>query len=224
MISKWGGALFLVFAPGIYGHAPNLVLTPQQMQFQATSGAPNQAWQALTITNSTHGDMEWVSNITATGNWLSISQRSGMLPGLADDESMIVSIGTSAVSLKPGVYTGTITFTASRLYFGVVYQATNSPQSVTITLTVASEDSPSVKVSTNTLNLQGIAGSSVPASGQVSVSNAGTGTLAWTSTAQAIDGAGWLSVTPASGANSGTITITAKAANLNPGLTRAGYT
>ena len=217
---QWACALSLALATLVFGHPPDLILYPQQLQFPVpatVSVLPTR--QLFFIQNGTHGDMEWTTQITTSsgGNWLSMSPSSGMLPNSDDPSSMNTYVSVSPAGLKPGVYTGTITVTASRLYAGTVYAATHSPQTVTVTYTVYEASVPSVKVSTNAVTLQGVAGIGAATSASAGISNAGPGTLIWSATAN-VNGAGsWLSVSPASGMNASTLTITANPGSLAPG-------
>jgi len=75
---------------------------------------------------------------------------------------------------------------------------------------------PSLALTKNALTFGGVPGGSNPPSQQVTVSNSGAGTLNWT----ASSGASWLGVSPASGTNTGTLTISV---NLS-GLAQGTYT
>jgi hypothetical protein len=221
---EWAGWLVAISAPVLYSHPPDLILSTQQIQFQTTVSAPNPPSQLFILTNGTHADMQWSAQISSAsgGQWLSMFPPGGATADGAENAYTQVSV--SAAGLKPGVYTGTITITASRLYLGVVYPATHSPQSATVTLTVAADASPIVKVSTNVLTVQGVAGVGPASRVPVAVTNAGSGNLAWTAAAQASTGTGWLAVSPSSGLNSGTITITADPSSLAQGVYNGSVT
>ncbi len=220
MRSLWGCVLLAALAPVCHGHPPLLVLYPQQLQFPApftVSATPTK--QLFVIENDTHGDMEWTSQIVTSsgGSWLSMSPGSGTLPDTDGPGYLNTYVSVSPVGLKPGVYTGSITISGSRLYEGQVYQATDSPQTVTVTYTVYEASVPSVKVSSNQVALQGVASIGTAVSSTVTVSNAGPGTLNWTASAQTSSASNWLSVNPASGTNTGTLSISANPAMLTPG-------
>ena len=72
---------------------------------------------------------------------------------------------------------------------------------------------PALSVSPASLSFSGTAGGANPAAKTLSVSNAGGGTLSWTATKSAP----WLSVSPAGGTNSGTITVTPSISSLAAG-------
>jgi parallel beta-helix repeat protein len=63
---------------------------------------------------------------------------------------------------------------------------------------------PGISLSRTQINVTAVEGSTTSKTGSFSISNSGTGTLDWSVT----DNAGWLSVSPSSGTNSGTITVT----------------
>ncbi len=169
--------------------------------------------------------MEWTSQVVTKegGAWLSISPSSGTVgppPAPLEDgpAQMQTYVSVSPVGLKPGVYTGSITITASRLYQGIVYPATNSPQTVTVTYTVTNADLPSVRVSTNSLALSGVAGIGAPSVSSVSVTNGGPGTLNWSAALQNAANTPWLSIATAARVNGGDIGIAANPGSLSPGV------
>lgn len=204
---------------------PVLVLYPRQMQFPAAaefSGDPSS--YPLLIRNGSHADMEWSSQIVTStgGDWLKLTPASGTVgpppPPLEDGPSSFQArVNVSSAGLKIGVYTGTITITSSRLYQGVVYPATDSPQTVNVTYTVYETATPSVRVSGNNIVLAGVAGIGSPSESAVAIGNAGPGTLIWSASIQNPATSAWLTVTPASGVNSGMLRLQA-----NPGLLAAG--
>jgi len=197
------------------------------MQFPAPpqfSGDP--ASFPLLIQNGTHADMQWSSQIVTStgGSWLKLTPASGTVGLPADGPSSFkASVSVSPAGLKVGVYTGTVTITASRFYvdpvtgIGQVYSAQDSPQTVTVTYTVSESATPSVRVSSNSIALSGIAGIGSPSESSVAISNAGQGILNWSASLQNSASSAWLTVTPASGVNSGTVRLQA-----NPKLLAAG--
>src|SRR5262249_1524221 len=72
---------------------------------------------------------------------------------------------------------------------------------------------PALSVTPTSLSFSGTAGGSSPAAKTLAVSNTGGGSMNWT----AADNASWLSVSPASGTNSGTITVTPSISGLAAG-------
>ena len=72
---------------------------------------------------------------------------------------------------------------------------------------------PMLVVSSNALTFGALPGGANPPSQNVSISNGGTGTLSWTVS----NGASWLSATPASGTNAGTVKISVNTSGLAAG-------
>ena len=219
----WGAILLaIVSVAQCLADPPLLVLSPRFLQFPAlpsVSGDPSSS--PLLIKNDTHADMEWTSAVVTNrgGNWLKLTPSSGTIgPAVPDGPSSILaSVRVDPTGLAPGVYNGTVTVTASRLYEGVVYPALDSPQSVSVTYTVYQSAVPSVRVSTNDVSLSGVSGMGGPATATVAVSNAGPGTLNWSAAIQNTSGTPWLSITPSSGVNSGSVGLVANPAALAAG-------
>jgi uncharacterized protein (TIGR03437 family) len=76
---------------------------------------------------------------------------------------------------------------------------------------------PVTSLSSSSLTFQAGVGGANPASQTVSISNAGSGTLNWTATASPNGGGNWLSVSPPSGTNSGSLTVSVSTAGLAAG-------
>ncbi len=72
---------------------------------------------------------------------------------------------------------------------------------------------PKITISRNKMNFGYIIGGSTTSSQSFTVSNSGTGKLKWTIS----DSANWLDYTPASGTNSGVVTVSVKASGLSAG-------
>ena len=81
------------------------------------------ASQSVTVTNAGTGPLAWTATTStlAGGNWLNVSANSGSAPST-------ISIIADTTNLAPGLYTGTITFSAPN--------ASNSPRYVTGNLQV----------------------------------------------------------------------------------------
>jgi uncharacterized protein (TIGR03437 family) len=172
-----------------------IAAAPASLQFSATAGGVSPASQSIQITNSGTGTLAW--SATASAAWLSVSPASGTVPST-------VSVSASAAGLSAGTYTGAIQITSTG--------ASNSPLSVSVTLTVTAA-TPALAVAPQTLTFNYTAGSATPAAQNVSITNAGGGTLAWTAAASAF----WISVSPASGSAPASVPIA-----VNPGNLAAG--
>jgi hypothetical protein len=100
---------------------PTLNVSPASLSFTAAIGAGNPPSQTISLSNTGGGSApSWTASSSAT--WLTISSASGTTPS-----SVTVSANTSG--LATGSYSGTITITAP--------DASNSPQTVAVSLTVA---------------------------------------------------------------------------------------
>lgn len=101
------------------GASPTIGVSPSSMSFSATAGGSNPASQALNISNTGGGTLNW----TASSNqpWLSIAPTSGTAPSSPN-------VSVNIAGLVAGTYNGAISVSAAG--------ATNTPVSVPITLTV----------------------------------------------------------------------------------------
>jgi uncharacterized protein (TIGR03437 family) len=176
---------------------PSISLSSTQLRFSYTLGGAAPAAQTVAVTNSGGGTLTW--SATSGASWLSVSPASGSGSG-----SLTMTINTAGLTAQ--TYNGAITVTASG--------ATNSPQTISVALTVSAAP-PSLSISTSKASFSYTLGGSVPASQTVNVANSGGGTLSWSAAA----GASWLTVSPASGTGSGTLTL-----GINPsGLSMQSY-
>ena len=174
--------------------------TPPPVQSIGVFSSP--ANISFSATASTNGGGSWLSIPASFG-------QSGSAPA-----SITVSVNPG--NLAANIYTGQVTIPAP----GATPPSTTT---VNVTLTVIAPPSPQLSISSGTQSFALAQGSS-PAAGQVTVSNAGGGALAFT--AQAVSDVGnWLTLT---GTGAGTATPSAPAAvafTVDPtGLNPATYT
>jgi hypothetical protein len=101
---------------------PTIAFSPENFSFAATEGGSNPADQTLGICNSGGGTLNW--SVTDDAGWLSINPTSGLSTGETDN----ITLSVDTTSLSANTYTATITITGSG--------ATNSPQTVPVTLSV----------------------------------------------------------------------------------------
>jgi hypothetical protein len=101
------------------GTSPTIGVSPSSMTFSATAGGANPAAQALNISNTGGGTLNWTASSNQT--WLSISPTSGTAPSAPN-------VSVNIAGLVAGTYNGAITISATG--------ATNTPVTVPITLTV----------------------------------------------------------------------------------------
>jgi hypothetical protein len=90
----------------------------------------------------------------------------------------------------------------------------NTPYSMaTVVFKNAAPTAPALSVTPSSLSFRATMGGASPAAKTLTVANTGGGTLNWT----ASESASWLSISPASGTNNGTITVTPSITGLPPG-------
>jgi cellulose 1,4-beta-cellobiosidase len=98
---------------------PCIQTSPTSMSATRAVGSSSTGY-SLSISNSSYGTLNWSASKNAS--WLSVSPSSGTAPS-----SLTVTVNPSGLSI--GTYNGTITVSSSR--------ASNSPQTVPFTLTIA---------------------------------------------------------------------------------------
>jgi len=104
---------------------PRLAISPTSLSFSATAGGANPASQNVSVTNSGSGTLADVTTSISYGsgsNWLSVSRS-----GSGNSQTLANSVNISG--LAAGTYTATVTVSCSN--------ASNSPQSYSVTLTVS---------------------------------------------------------------------------------------
>jgi hypothetical protein len=175
---------------------PALSVTPSSLAFSATAGGSSPAAKTLSVTNAGGGTMNWTASESAS--WLSVSPASGTNGGT-------ITATPSITGLAAGTYTTDVTVTATG--------AGGSPKTIPVTLTVDPATPPTLTVTPSSLSFTATQGGSSPAAKTLSVSNTGGGSMDWT----ASETASWLSVSPASGTNAGTITVTPSITGLAAG-------
>ena len=172
--------------------------SPAALTFSGTAGGANPAAQSFTITNTGTGTVSWTVGTNAS--WIaSISPLNGTNTGP-------VTIGVNLSGLAAGTYNTT-------LYVGTT-GGTIQLYPVSLTVNPAgTSTTPTIGLGTTSLAFTGTAGGANPASQSFTISNTGSGTLAWT----ASDNAAWLSLSPATGTNTGTVTATVNLTGLAAG-------
>jgi uncharacterized protein (TIGR03437 family) len=176
----------------------NLTVTPASLAFTAATGGAAAA-QTLSV-SSALGSIAFsaAASVTSGSGWLAVSPNSG-------NTSSTLSVTVNLSGLSPGSYTGNITVNSG---VGTL----NVPVTLTVTQQV------NLAVTPDALAFEALTGAtSIPAKTvNVSVS---TGSLQFTATAATSSGgSSWLQVTPASSMTPGTLTVTASATGLNPGV------
>jgi hypothetical protein len=193
-VTPWSMAT-VVFKSGSVS-PPALSVTPTSLSFNATAGGSSPAAKTLSVSNSGGGTLSWTASESAS--WLSLSPTSGTNAGT-------ITATPSITGLAAGTYTTDITVSATG--------AGGSPKTIPVTLTVDPPAPPSLSVTPASLSFSATQGGSSPAAKTLSVSNTGGGSMDWT----ASESASWLSLSPTSGTNAGTITATPSTTGLAAG-------
>lgn len=176
-----GEALAKATGSGTKNAAINL--SPIKLAFVASQGGTNPPGQAVAISNAGTGKLSW--SVSTDAPWLSLSATSGT--GAGSFTAMAIVPGLAA-----GTYSGNVTVAATG--------ATNTPQTIPVSLTVSAQSAPTtgststISLSPALLSLSAPQGGNNP-SGAVAISNTGTGILSWTASTDAP----WLSVSQGSG-------------------------
>ncbi len=166
---------------------PTIGLSATTLSFSAVQGGSNPTNKTISVSNSGSGTLNWTA--TENTNWLSLSPASGTGAG-----TISVAVNTSGLSV--GTVSTPITIAASG--------ATNTPQTVTVSLTItAASLPPAIGISPVSLSFTAQQGGANPASQSLAIRNTGGGTPTWTVS----NNATWLSHSPTSGAGNGVVTI-----------------
>jgi uncharacterized protein (TIGR03437 family) len=228
--------------PGNYGGAvvvtaPNAAGSPQTIQvtlavnagtitaspapsagltFTQAAGGSGPA-QTITLT-STPVSVNFTATATTTGssgNWLLVASTAGPTPSsvAAGSTPGSVLVSVNAASLAVGTYKGTVTITAAG--------ASGSPITYAVTLNVVNPIT--ITATPATLTFAAVLNATAPAAQTVQVGAtgpSGTGTLAtfpFTAAVTTTSGGTWLSVTPTSGNDPGSISVSVTAVGLAAG-------
>ena len=164
---------------------PEIWVSTPALEFIAKEGSSNPSPQNIRIKNSGNQTLNY--SIVDDAAWLSVKPKNGSSTG--GENSHTVSVDISELSM--GTYTGTIAITDSK--------ASNSPQAVNVTLTIAEQRPPEIWVSPSSLTFSAQEGGANPSSQEIRIKNSGEQSLNYNIT----DDADWLSVKPTSGSSTG---------------------
>ncbi len=174
---------------------PVLEVSPTSLSFEATEGGSDPFNQPFHINNEGTGTLSWSASTDQP--WLELSDTEGTAPSVVDAS---VDIG----GLSAGTYNGQITIAAA--------EASNSPQTVDVTLTVnPPATGPVLDVNPTALNFVAAKGWSEPLTQTISINNIGTGSLDWS----ASESLSWLSLSEAAGTAPSTIDLVVDASGLS---------
>lgn len=166
-----------------------IALANRNVAFAAASGGANPLPQTIAITNGGGGTLAGLS----VGTIAYGASASGWLAAALDSPTAPASLTLTASlgALAPGSYTATVPVLAPG--------ASNAPQQVTVTFTVASSSSsPTLALSATNSSFSAAQDGGSPASQAITVQNGGGGSLgvlALGSVAYGAGGSGWLTAT-----------------------------
>jgi|SRR5215217_3606569 len=177
--------LFLCFAFSGIDVAFALQATPSSLTFAATQGSSNPPSQSVGIALSRPNEKRWTASSDAV--WLTLVSKKTQLTA---------SVNTS--NLAPGTYLSSVSIS-------VLDNSVQSTILLPVTLTVSASSTstgPILNVSPVSLGFSGTVGNSNPSAQAVNIGNTGGGTLTWTAT----EALPWLTLSPSSGTNTGSLT------------------
>lgn len=193
LLNHWFSKINLVtticVSNGAAPPAPALTVSPHNLAFSATQGGGTPAAQILSV-DSTGAALSFA--VTSGATWLTATP-GGNTPGS-------VRVSVNPAGLASGSYTGSVVLTSSG--------ASNSPQSIPVTLTVSR---PALTLNPSSLAFSSAPGGT-PARQTVSVGSTG----AALSFADSTSGTTWLTATP-SGNTPGTVRVSVNTAGLSSG-------
>ncbi len=185
---------------------PELAIAPGFLRFAAISGAAGAAQQALLVSNlGTGGPLAFTAKVVSSSPWLTVTPASGAtLVG----SGFPLQVAVNAQTLEVGAYLGTIRVA------GPVGGSVDVPVSLFV-----SPAGPSITVNPAGVRFDARAGNGLAIPLPVTVLDSGTGMVNWT--ADLLAGQNWLSLSPAAGQSTPTVssqlTAIANPAGLQPG-------
>lgn len=180
---------------------PELAISGDTLAFTVAQGddAPPPQWVRVVTRNLVNAP--WSASITSIdggGGWLSLSPAAGVTPD-------VMQIAVDTFRLRAGAYNAAVTVSS--------LGAAKSPQTIRVTLTVTAPV-PRLAVDHDFLTFRATAGGASPATQTVEVKYP----AAWSSAAKTSNSANWLSVSPAGGDRSATLTVKVTLGSLQPGV------
>jgi hypothetical protein len=170
---------------------PAIGMSPTSLSFTAQQGGGNPAAQTLNVSNTGGGTLNW--NVSHDATWLSHTPNTGTGAGT-------VTISVTTGTLTAGTYSGQVTLWP------------NAGTSVTVPVTFTITAALSINLNPSSLSYAATQGAANPANQNIALTNSG-GTLNWTVS----DDAAWLTVSPASGSGSSTLSTSVNTAGLTAG-------
>jgi len=179
---------------------PSIELDKASMVFECIEGTSASS-QTFQVRNSGNATLNY--SVETNQGWLSATPESGSSDGEWDE----ITVLANASSLTDGEYTGKVSVTSA--------EASNSPQEITVTFNVGSEE-PTIVLNKEALYFSHFKGNSNPSSQYFQIKNYGLGTMNYDFACEQ----GWVTILPPSGASSGewdSISVTVDAESLSLG-------
>ena len=185
-----------------------IIVSSPSVALAAAASDPSPASHALSITNGGGGTLGGLTTTVSYGD----NQPGGWLTATLGSTSAptTLTLDASAGSLAAGTYTGTVAVDAG--------EASNSPQSVAVTFTVA--PGPAISLSTTEVDFRSVAGTVDPPGATVQITNSGGGTLTGLSVAVTYaegQPSGWLATDLVAASAPSVLLLSAFASNLPNG-------
>jgi hypothetical protein len=114
---------------------PKIGTNPDSLDFAVTQDHTTSAASAVSITNTGAGTLVW--SAACPDSWLALSTSGGELSGLASEPLLLSAVGAG---LAPGTYTTTLQISGISKDTG--NPASNSPRTISVSLTVGPSDKP----------------------------------------------------------------------------------
>ena len=189
------------------GTGPAVTASPGSLSFSLTAGA---GASTQTIFLSSRSGTAATFQASATGGSFLTVTGGGTLPAFGQG-SLTVTANPS--SLAAGTYTGAISISGS---------FPGSPLHVPVIVTVTGQ-APLLNLSQTGLFFRGSAGGPAPPAQSFTVSNIGAGSLNFAASASTASGGNWLSVTPANGVSTASLSPQVNVQTNPAGLTAGTY-
>lgn len=187
-----------------------LLTSTGSLDFTAVADQSNPSSHALSLntTSSCASDtLNWQAQPSA--GWITVSPASGQV---SSSESGVTSIGVNTANLRPGKYSGLVTFLANK-----------STQTVFVWLNLQPHPAPLepiMSVSPMSLNFSTIQGQASPGGQMITLTNNGGGSLKWHAAVTQLN-TNWLSASPGGGivppGQTGQVMVNVATTGLTPG-------
>lgn len=195
-----------------------ILLSQTAVNLVAVAGGAAGAAQTVQILNTGLGTMAWTAQsktLDSGTKWLALSPASGNVQTANSDFSPLsIGVDPTAIPSTPGTYYGTVQVLSNT--------AGNSPQAITVQLTVLAAGSPlPPQVQPSALTFVGTSGAS-PSAKIVTIANLTGGAMTYNSSRSTDDGQNWLINTPTNGnltpSQQASMVVQPDYTNLTPGV------